>query len=73
MPLLQDTVSLVLRLEGRLRNLESGNSEHPGNCSDCHQDAATTGHHEDCALALDLQAVDGWKQSIAPWGDLTGE
>jgi len=66
MPILRNTVSLVLRLEATLQRLETENFEPPGSCCACLQDVVTTGHLPSCPIALDLQAIREWKQSVAP-------
>jgi hypothetical protein len=60
-----EAVSLVLRLEGTLKQLETVNFEPPGSCCACLQDVSKTGHLPSCAIALDLLAIHEWKNSLA--------
>lgn len=66
MPIWNETLSLVLRLESTLQHLETANFEPPGSCCDCLQDVPTSGHLPSCAIAQDLKAISDWKNGFNP-------
>jgi hypothetical protein len=66
MPIRDKAISLVLRLEITLKQLEVENLDPPGSCCSCLQNVPTRGHLPNCAIARDLQAIREWKRSFIP-------
>ena len=64
MPKLPLTISLVLRLEATLQRLGTQNFEPPGSCCGCLQNLSVVEHLPNWPIALDLQAIKMWKQTI---------
>ena len=66
MPIWDEAISLVLRLETTLKHLEVENFEPPGSCCSCLQDVPTKGHLPNCSIAQDLLVIRDWKRTFIP-------